>query len=127
MVGFHGGPFVPEIVTGRPASSHRATVAWLATVGLGDFPVTFVNKYSRYFAGDPDDPRTVPLKELMARLYDVAIDDSPVVLPALAAWKNTKILVFGRPWNRDFNLAPNMVRVDGWKELITEIAEDLER
>jgi len=112
-----------EIVTGRPASSHRATEDWLAAAGLGDFPVTFVDKYSRYFAGDPDDPRTVPLKELMARQYDVAIDDSPVVLPALAAWTHTKILVFARPWNQDFALAPNMVRVEGWCGLMTEIGK----
>lgn len=104
-----------DILTGRPAASHRATAEWLASVGLGDFQVEYVDKYGRSFLRNPDDPPTVPLAELMRRRYDVAIDDSPVILESLAAWGNTRVLVFDRPWNRGFALAPNMTRVVGWK------------
>lgn len=108
-----------EIVTGRPASSHRATEEWLAAAGLGAFPVTYVNKYGRLFSRDGDAPEMVPLDELLKRHYDIAIDDSPLVLPALSAWKRTQVLVFDRPWNAAFRLAPNMRRVSGWDEILS--------
>ena len=106
-----------EIVTGRPATTHRGTRAWLDAAGLGDFPVTYVDKYGRPPVPDPDAPKTVPLADLLKRHYDVAIDDSPVVLPALARWTDTRIVVFDRPWNRAFALMPNMTRVRDWREM----------
>lgn len=107
-----------DIVTGRPAFSHGATEAWLASVGLGDFAVTYVDKYGRAYKHTPGEPRTVSLAELKARQYDVAIDDSPLVLRALADWTQTHIFVFDRPWNRSFALAPNMTRVAGWPIMV---------
>jgi len=107
-----------EIVTGRPASSFRATEAWLAAAGLGDFPVTYVNKYGRLFSQDGDAPEMVPLGDLLKRHYDVVIDDSPLVLPAFASWTETRVLVFDRPWNVSFPLAPNMTRVYGWADIL---------
>lgn len=108
-----------DILTGRPASSHEATAAWLASVGLDGFNVEYVDKYGRKFERRPGDPKTVPLAELLARHYDFALDDSPVILKSLAAWTRTKVLVFDRPWNRDFVLAPNMARVGGWPDVLT--------
>ena len=110
-----------EIVTGRPASSFRATEGWLAVAGLGDFPVTYVNKYGRLFSRDGDAPEMVPLAELLKRRYDVAIDDSPMVLPAFAAWTETRVFVFDRPWNAQFALAPNMTRVFGWTDILNRL------
>ena len=110
-----------DIVTGRPASSYRGTEGWLKAAGLGDFPVTYVNKYGRLFVPDGDAPEMVPLSEVMKRAYEVIIDDSPVVLPAFASWTNTKVLVFDRPWNRNFVLAPNMTRVKDWTDILREI------
>ena len=109
-----------EIVTGRPASSHVGTEAWLTAAGLGDFAVTYVDKYGRdaCYAHNPGDPATVPLAELMMRHYDVAIDDSPAVLGHLAQWTKTRILVFSRPWNEAFGLSPNMTRVRGWQDIV---------
>jgi len=110
-----------NLLTGRPASSHRATEDWLASVGLGGFAVEYVNKYARSYAHRPGDPETVPLDALLARHYDFAIDDSPVVLKALAAWDRTDVLVFDRPWNRAYALAPNMTRVGGWNDIAARI------
>lgn len=111
-----------DILTGRPAASHRATEEWLQSVGLGDFHVEYVNKYGRSFLHNPDDPPTVPLADLMKRRYDVAIDDSPVILKSLAEWKDTRVLVFDRPWNRSFELASNMTRVVGWKGVLSALS-----
>ena len=108
-----------EIVTGRPASAHQPTETWLKMVGLGDFTVTYVDKYGRdaCYAHNPGDPPTVPLAELLARHYDVAIDDSPSVLKSLAAWTSTRVLVFNRPWNQRYALADNMTRVADWRAI----------
>lgn len=110
-----------DVVTGRPASSHCGTEGWLKAAGLGDFPITYANKYGRLFVADGDAPEMVPLLEIMRRSYDVIIDDSPVVLPAFAALANTKVLVFDRPWNRKFVLRQNMTRVRDWAEVLREI------
>jgi len=110
-----------DILTGRPASSHKATEDWLASVGLGGFVVEYVDKYGRTYERHPGDPETVPMKDLLARHYDFAIDDSPVVLGSLAAWRETKVLVFDRPWNRSYELSPNMTRVAGWREILSVV------
>lgn len=110
-----------EIVTGRPATSFRGTEGWLKAHGLGDFRVIYVNKYGRLFTPDGDAPEMVPLAELMKTKYDVVIDDSPMVLPAFKDWTTSKILVFNRPWNKNFKLYPNMTRVFGWEDILSEI------
>ena len=106
-----------DIVTGRPAFTHCDTSEWLRAAGLGGLPVTYVDKYGRSFASGPDDPPTVTLGELESRRYDVVIDDSPVVLRRLAEWRSSRVLVFSRPWNESFPLAPNMIRVGGWEDV----------
>lgn len=112
-----------EFVTGRPPSAHAATRDWLDAVGLGDIPVTYVDKYGRFSRQTADAPHAITLPELLARRYDVAIDDSPVVLPHLASWTDTHVLVMDRPWNADFILAPNMTRVRGWAAILAAVAE----
>lgn len=111
-----------EIVTGRPATAWRGTEAWLKRVGLGDFTVTYVDKYGRPCPVDPKAPRMVPLAELLARHYDVAIDDSPVALKSLEVWERTRVLVFDRPWNFDYQPAANMTRVKGWSDILAIIS-----
>ena len=112
-----------DLVTGRPASSHVGTEAWLGKARLGDFTVSYVDKYDRshVFWRGAGDPPTVPMKELRARGYDFAIDDSPLVLSKLADWSDTKVLVFNRPWNAEFTLASNMARVDGWADILAHV------
>lgn len=103
-----------DFVTGRPASSHVGTSAWLARAGLGGFSVTYVDKYGRDFPHADGEPETISFDALANRRYDVAIDDSPVALKLLAGWPQTRVFVFDRPWNRDFALAPNMTRLASW-------------
>jgi uncharacterized HAD superfamily protein len=114
-----------DIVTGRPASAHLGTEAWLRSVGLGDVAVTYVDKYNRAdaFECGADDPPTVPFDELERRVYDVVIDDSPVALNRLASWHEALVLVFDRPWNRKFDLARNMRRISGWADVFKYIKE----
>ena len=110
-----------EFVTGRPPSAHAATRDWLDAAGLDGIPVTYVDKYGRFARQAADAPHAISLPELLARHYDVAIDDSPVVLPHLARWTDTRVLVVDRPWNASFALAPNMTRVRGWAGILAEL------
>ena len=113
-----------EIVTGRPAAAHAGTRRWLVAAGLGDLPVVYVDKYGRdaCYAHHAGDPATLTMDELLARTYDVAIDDSPPALERLSAWDRTRLLVFDRPWNRAYRLAPGMRRVAGWKGVADVLA-----
>lgn len=111
-----------EFVTGRPATCCEATAEWLRRAGLGTLPVLYVDKYGRYCGLSEGFPRMVTLPELLARPYDVAIDDSPVILPHLARWERTRVLVLDRPWNAGYPLAPNMTRVRDWHELEKEMS-----
>lgn len=106
-----------DIVTGRPSSAWKGTSDWLKAHGLGDFPVTYVDKYGRGYGVSAEVPRMVPLDEVCARAYDIAIDDSPLSLEFLKDWTSTRVLVFDRPWNRACALAPNMLRVTSWSDL----------
>lgn len=108
-----------ELVTGRPATSWRGTEAWLKKVGLDEFPVLYVDKYRRPATNDPEAPRRLSLEEFLARSYEVAIDDSPLALKLLERWTSTRVLVFDRPWNRDYPLAANMRRVSNWREILS--------
>lgn len=110
-----------DLVTGRPATCYRATEDWLKKVGLGDFPVIYVDKYNRPCPHVEGAPRTVPLAEFRNRVYDFAVDDSPLALDFLKTWPKTRVFVFDRPWNRDYPLAPNMRRVRDWSDLLTAI------
>ncbi len=107
-----------EIVTGRPSTAWRGTQAWLEKVGLGDFAVTYVDKYGRPCPPDSNAPRMVPLAELLARHYDVAIDDSPIALKSLEVWHTTCVFVFDRPWNAAYRPAANMTRVKDWADIL---------
>lgn len=106
-----------DIVTGRPPFCARATEKWLSSAGLGAFEVTYVDKYGRFFVSDGAAPEAVSLERVLARRYDVVIEDSPVVLPAFADRPSTRVFVFDRPWNASYPLAPNMSRVRSWREI----------
>lgn len=116
-----------DIVTGRPASSHAGTEGWLEAAGLDDIAVTYVDKYNRsgIFEHAKDDPPTVSFEDLERRGYNVVIDDSPLALERLAKWSGSLVLVFDRPWNKAFDLAPNMRRVFNWQETLARIEEAL--
>lgn len=112
-----------DLVTGRPASSHIGTEMWLDSAGIDGFSVTYVDKYGRshIYGCNPGDPPSISMDELAAREYDVVIDDSPVVLAKLAAWRKTCVLVYDRPWNAAFGLAGNMRRIGSWAEALAAV------
>lgn len=109
----------PVIVTGRPASSHRATRHWLDLRGLADLPILHVDKYNRDLGPpDPDVP-VLRFDELGALAFELAIDDAPPALDLLAESRLCPFIVFDRPWNRGYAPAgqDSVPRAADWRAL----------
>ncbi len=108
-----------EIVTGRPASSHAGSLAWLARYGLEHLSLIHVDKYGRAPAQLPvGTPRTLTVQEFAALSFDVAIDDSPIALDLLAPRRECLIIIYDRPWNQHYSLGVNMRRTGSWHEIV---------
>ncbi|MDD4101515.1 MAG: 2-dehydropantoate 2-reductase [Kiritimatiellae bacterium] len=107
------------VVTGRPASSHAGSKAWLRQHGLGWLDLVHVDKYGRADLKTQDgSPRTLGLWEFDAMDFDLAIEDSPAALDILAKRKDCSVIVFDRPWNKAYRHALNMRRAFSWQEIM---------
>lgn len=107
------------IVTGRPASSHHGSVAWLRKHGLSHLDVIYVDKYGRAPACPAaGEPRTLSRDDFGKLHFDVAIDDAPTALDLLAQRRNCTVIVYNRPWNRRYAAPPAMRRTDSWPEIV---------
>ncbi len=114
------------VVTGRPAASHGGSSAWLRKHGLGGLALMHVDKYGRASSEVPDGaPETLGVQEFARVSFDVAIDDAPAALDLLATRSDCAVIVYDRPWNRDYRHAGNMRRAVSWRE-ITEMIKVIE-
>ncbi len=106
------------VVTGRPASSHDGSSAWLRKHGLGQLDLVHWDKYGR---AAPDShgghPRTLGLQEFDALCFDVAIEDAPAALDLLAPRRECAVIVYDRPWNRCYRASGNMRRAGSWADI----------
>ena len=106
------------VVTGRPSSCHQASRAWLQQHGLGALTIWYVDKYNRVRDVMPGAPPMWSMTALLQEPFDVAIDDSPMVLDVLQTRAAGRTIVFDRPWNRGYGCpAPRVRRCCGWQEL----------
>jgi hypothetical protein len=111
-----------SIVTGRPATSHDGSCAWLRKHGLAHLDIIYFDKYGRAPANPPPGaPKTLNRDEFSTLPFDVAIDDSPVALDLLAYRQDCMVIVYNRPWNRCYTHAANMRRSDSWQEIVNLI------
>lgn len=107
------------IVTGRPATSHDGSCAWLRKHGLAHLDVIYLDKYGRAPARPPSGaPQTLSRDEFEKLHFDVAIDDSPTALDLLAHRTDCTVIVYNRPWNRQYAASPAMRRTDSWPEIV---------
>jgi uncharacterized HAD superfamily protein len=109
------------IVTGRPACSHAGSEQWLARHGLTGLGFLHVDKYGRAggWAPAPGQPPVLSVGEFSRVPFDAAVDDSPDALDLLAPRASCRVIVFDRPWNRAYALAPNMERASGWPDALS--------
>jgi hypothetical protein len=111
-----------DIVTGRPASSHDGSCAWLREHGLAHLDVIYFDKYGRAPAHPPGGgPKTLSREEFEKLHFDVAIDDAPTALDLLAHRANCTVIVYNRPWNRQYAAPPAMRRSNSWPEIVNLI------
>lgn len=117
-----------EIVTGRPFTTHDASMRWLRRHGLERIPLIHVDKYNRQLApetGTADWSRALTREEFATRRYDLAVEDAPAALEQLAAMPPCRVAVFDRPWNRDTPLpTAHFTRCSGW-EAVRRLADGL--
>ena len=107
------------IVTGRPASSHDGSCGWLRKHGLAHLKLIYFDKYGRAPASSPEGtPKTLNRAEFDRLSFDVAIDDAPTALDLLAHRQNCTVIVYDRPWNRQYPATPSMHRSTSWPEII---------
>jgi uncharacterized HAD superfamily protein len=110
------------IVTGRPASSHEGSLAWLRKHGLSHLDIIYVDKYGRAAARSCEgEPPTLSRADFDRLRFDVAIDDAPTALDLLARRPDCTVIVYNRPWNRRYAAAPAMRRTDSWPEIVNLI------
>jgi len=107
------------IVTGRPAYCHEGSVRWLRRFNL-DFPeIIYLDKYGRSKpVALPGSPPVMTPDQFLSLSFDIAIDDSPAALDLLAALNECRILIYDRPWNREYQQRKSMRRVFNWSEII---------
>ncbi|MDD4024650.1 MAG: 2-dehydropantoate 2-reductase [Kiritimatiellae bacterium] len=106
------------VVTGRPAASHDGSNAWLRKHGLGHLDLLHVDKYGR--AGpEPRDghPRALDMEEFSTLCFDAAIEDAPAALDLLAPRRECAVIIYDRPWNRQYRTSGNMRRAESWREI----------
>jgi uncharacterized protein len=107
------------IVTGRQSLCHEGTSQWLRDHGLGHLPIIYVDKYRRAPPTLPAHlPKMLTIEELHELHFDMAIDDSPTALDLLKHRTQCHLVVFDRPWNRNYPSAPHIRRAYSWQEIL---------
>ncbi len=106
------------LVTGRPAYCHEGSVRWMKRFGVDSLEIVYVDKYGRAPAtAPPGSPPVLTPAEFLRLPFDAAIDDSPTALDLLAQLQSCQIIIYDRPWNRDYPALPQMRRCTSWPEI----------
>ena len=106
-----------SVVTGRPFDAYEPSRKWLDNHGLERAALYTVDKYGRE-KNVQSYTYAMTLEQLYSMDFDFAIEDSPVAFEHVLHFKNCKVAVFDRPWNRESEL-PNerFVRCFDWLEI----------
>lgn len=86
------------IVTGRSPSTFNTTRDWLSFRGVPYTCLQYVNKYSRVALAESD-MSPMPLPDIAAVDFCLAIEDSPEVAILLAQGHTLASVLYARPWN----------------------------
>lgn len=106
-----------SIVTGRPFDAYEPSRKWLDDHGLKQVSLYCVDKYGRE-SFNQDFSYSMTLAELYSMTFDFAVEDSPAAFEHVLHFKNCKVAVFDRPWNRQENFPnDNFVRCADWKAI----------
>ena len=105
------------VVTGRPFDSYEPSRRWLDEHHLNRLPIYFVDKYGREMCKQ-DHTYNLTLEELYCMHFDFAIEDSPAAFEHVQHFKDCKVAVYDRPWNKQVEFPDeSFVRCLDWKEI----------
>lgn len=104
-----------SIITGRPFDSYEPSRQWLDEHNLNRVPLFCVDKYGREVFNQ-NCTYNMTLEKLYSMTFDFAIEDSPVSFEHVNHFKNCKVAVFDRPWNKDADFpGDNFIRCENWQ------------
>ena len=106
-----------SIVTGRPPSTRKASLAWLRKHNFPELPLVFVDKYNRHATLPGETEKPLSLEEFNALHFDVAIEDAPAAIALLEQRPNCRVIVFARPWNQSCTHE----RLANWREISNHV------
>lgn len=107
-----------DIVTGRHTRAYSESLDWLQMHAIPFDTFTMVDKY-----GWPDTDRqiAVTMDMLSSKNFDCAIEDNLNMVTHLAVKMKTPVLLFDRPWNRNFLANGSVTRCYTWPEISSSI------
>lgn len=110
-----------SIITGRPASSYDNSRKWLDIHGLDRAKLFTLNKYGRdSFIRKSD--FNLELEDYYKMKFDLAVEDSPMAFRFFDHLPDLKIMVFDRPWNREYELTnKNYTRCPDWEYIRKQV------
>ncbi len=112
-----------SIITGRPFGAYEPSRQWLDNHGLQKARLYCLNKYGRdSFIINSD--FSLELEDYYRMKFDFAVEDSPKAFKFFDHLPELRVLVFDRPWNRNF-LFPNgkYARCFDWESIRRIVAE----
>ena len=104
-----------DIITGRPYSSYEISRIWLDKHGLDRVRLLCLNKYGRDGLFKTSD-FNLEMNDFYKMKFDYAIEDSPLAFKFFDHMPELKVLIYGRPWNRECKLPnSNYFRCPDWE------------
>ncbi|MCR5399930.1 MAG: 2-dehydropantoate 2-reductase [Lachnospiraceae bacterium] len=116
-----------SIITGRPFSAYEPSRKWLDEHGFKNVRLYCLNKYGR---DNPvyEDEYSLELEDYYKMDFDFAVEDSPKAFKFFDHFKDLRVLVFDRPWNRECVFpGDNYTRCLGWEEIKNIVADATRR
>ncbi|MCR5420486.1 MAG: 2-dehydropantoate 2-reductase [Lachnospiraceae bacterium] len=102
------------IITGRPYSAYEASREWLYRHRLERVRLYCFNKYGRDSFIKNSDFGIEP-EDYYRMHFDYAVEDSPSAFRFFDHLPKLKVMVYDRPWNREFKLpGDNYSRCSDW-------------
>ncbi len=106
-----------SIITGRPFNAYDASRRWLDEHGLKNAPLFCLDKYGRD-SFIKNSVFNLKLEDYYRMRFDYAIEDSPLAFRYFEHLPNLKVMVYDRPWNREYELTDkNYSRCYDWEAI----------
>jgi uncharacterized HAD superfamily protein len=103
-----------SVVTGRLTSTYESSLEWLRVHNVPFDSFIMVDKYLRPVV---DKKIAISLDRFSEMEFILAVEDSLDMAGFLDQRMNTKVCLFDRPWNRNINGLPGMMRCLTWEEI----------